>query len=61
MDLNIDALKAYDKDLKAKGFESILMLIGEKGGTITAEKDGLSVALMGGDGNGTLSVQIPKK
>ena len=60
-DLSIDALKAYDKDLKAKGFESVLMLIGDKGGTITAEKDGLSVALMGGDGNGSLSVQIPKK
>jgi len=61
VDLSVDALKAYDKGLKAKGFESVLMLIGEKGGTITAEKDGLSVALMGGDGNGSLSVQIPKK
>lgn len=61
LDIDVAAMKAYDKDLKAKGFESMLILMGEKGGSITAEKEGLSVALMGGEGNGSLSVQIPKK
>lgn len=60
-DLSADALKAYDKDLKAKGFETNFITIEDKGGTITAEKDNISVVLMGGEGNGSLSVQISKK
>lgn len=56
-----DAASAYHKELKARGFESQIITIGEKGGTVTAEKGNFSVAFMGGEGNGSLSVVVNKK
>jgi len=51
-------LEAYNKSLKSKGFETHIMMIDNKGGTITAEKGNLTVAFMGGEGKGSLSVNI---
>ncbi|HOW30357.1 MAG TPA: hypothetical protein PLP88_02220 [Bacteroidales bacterium] len=58
--LTPEQIKSYDKDLKSKGFESNLVLVGDKGGTVTATKGDISIALMGGDSNGSLSVRFPE-
>jgi hypothetical protein len=54
-------LDKYDAQLKEKGFETILMKMGDKGGSITAESDKYNVFLMGGEGTLSLSVSIKKQ
>ena len=46
--------------LKQNGFETTLFKIGDKGGSITAESKKFNVALMGGEGNVSVSVSIKK-
>jgi len=55
------ALEDYNKALKSNGFETHIMTIDNKGGTITAEKGNLTVAFMGGEGRGSLSVQLKEE
>jgi len=52
-------LDKYEAQLKEKGFETIIMKMGDKGGTITGESDKYNVFLMGGEGN--LSIGITGK
>ena len=54
-------LDKYDAQLKDKGFETILMKMGDKGGSITAENEKYNVFLMGGEGTLSLSVTIKKQ
>lgn len=54
-------LDKYDALLKEKGFETMLMKMGDKGGSITAESDKYNVFLMGGEGTLSLSVSIKKQ
>jgi hypothetical protein len=51
-------LDKYEAQLKEKGFETISMKMGDKGGTITAESDKFSVFLMGGEGNLSIGVTV---
>jgi len=51
-------LDKYEAQLKEKGFETMSMKMGEKGGTISAESDKFSVFLMGGEGNLTVGVTV---
>jgi hypothetical protein len=48
----------YEAQLKEKGFETMSMKMGDKGGTISAESDKFSVFLMGGEGNLTVGVTV---
>jgi hypothetical protein len=54
-------LDKYDALLKEKGFETVTMKMGEKGGSITAESQKYNVFLMGGEGNMSLAVSIKKQ
>lgn len=54
-------LDKYDAQLKEKGFETVLMKIGEKGGSIQAENEKYNVFLMGGEGNMSLAVSLKKQ
>lgn len=54
-------LDKYDAQLKEKGFETMLMKMGDKGGSITAESDKYNVFLMGGEGTLSLSVSVKKQ
>lgn len=54
-------LDKYEAQLKEKGFETIIMKMGDKGGTITAESDKYSVFLMGGEGNLSIGVTVKKQ
>ncbi len=49
----------YDALLKEKGFETVIMKMGDKGGSIQAENDKYNVFLMGGEE--TLSVGVSLK
>jgi hypothetical protein len=51
-------LDKYEVQLKEKGFETVSMKMGDKGGTISAESDKFSVFLMGGEGNLTVGVTV---
>lgn len=53
-------LEKYEDQLKQNGFETTLFKIGDKGGSITAESKKFNVALMGGEGNVSVSVSIKK-
>jgi len=57
-DVPYEALNAYGKELKAKGFETQITAVGEKGGAISAQKGLISVILMGGQGNASLSITV---
>jgi len=61
IELPESALVEYDKLLKNKGFETHFVNMGNKGGTIAAEKGDLIVSYMGGEGKGSLSVQKRKQ
>jgi hypothetical protein len=54
-------LDKYEAQLKEKGFETIIIKMGDKGGTITAESDKYSVFLMGGEGNLSIGVTVKKE
>jgi hypothetical protein len=54
-------LDKYEAQLKEKGFETIIMKMGDKGGTISAETDKYSVFLMGGEGNLSIGVTVKKE
>jgi len=54
-------LDKYDAQLKEKGFESVLMKMGDSGGSIQAENSKYNVFLMGGEGNLSLAVSIKKQ
>lgn len=54
-----DALKKYNDELKAAGFETVFMDMGGQGGSITCEKGDLSLFVMGG-GEGEAAVGIGK-
>jgi len=54
-------LDKYEAQLKEKGFETIIMKMGDKGGTISAETDKYSVFLMGGEGNLSIGVTGKKE
>lgn len=51
-------LDKYEALLKEKGFETIIMKMGDKGGTITAESDKYDVFLMGGEGNLSIGITV---
>ncbi len=53
-------LDKYEAQLKEKGFETIIIKMGDKGGTVTAESDKYSVFLMGGEGNLSIGVTVKK-
>jgi hypothetical protein len=54
-------LDKYDALLKEKGFETVTMKMGEKGGSITAENPKYNVFLMGGEGKMSLAVTVKKQ
>lgn len=55
-DVSADALKNYNDELKAAGFETIFMDMGGQGGSITCEKGDLSIFVMGGEGNAAVGI-----
>ena len=52
-----DAFDKYKKDLDKKGFEAFLANL-PNGGSISAEKNKIHVAAMGGEGNASVSIQV---
>jgi hypothetical protein len=54
-------LDKYDAQLKEKGFETVLMKMGEKGGSIQAESEKYNIFLMGGEGKISLAVSVKKQ
>lgn len=73
---NIDGIKAwnivfeevkdgfidkYDAKLKEKGFETVTMKMGEKGGSITGENEKYTIFMMGGEGNLSFAVSLKKR
>lgn len=54
-------LDKYEALLKEKGFETVSMNMGDKGGTISAESEKYSVFLMGGEGNLSIGVTVKKQ
>lgn len=59
-EVSAGALAAYEKDLKAKGFKTQLVSMGDNGGSLMAEKGKISVALLMGQGEASLSIGIEK-
>ncbi|MBN1340538.1 MAG: hypothetical protein JXA03_14510 [Bacteroidales bacterium] len=51
----------YDALLKEKGFTTNVFKTGGLGGSITAESEKYTIALMGNDGDAALSVEIKKQ
>lgn len=49
----------YDAKLKEKGFETVTMKMGDKGGSIQAESTKFAIFLMGGEGK--ISVAVTEK
>lgn len=54
-------LDKYEAQLKEKGFETVLMKMGDKGGSIQAENEKYNIFLMGGEGTLSLAVSIKKQ
>jgi hypothetical protein len=54
-------LDKYDALLKEKGFETVTMKMGDKGGSITAESPKYNIFLMGGEGKISLAVMLKKE
>jgi hypothetical protein len=54
-------LDKYDALLKEKGFETVIMKMGDKGGSITGESSKYNIFLMGGEGNLSLAITIKKQ
>lgn len=59
-DLQDGFLDKYEALLKQKGFETTIMKMGDKGGSVTGDSEKITVFLMGGDDNLSLSVTIKK-
>ncbi|MBN1820868.1 MAG: hypothetical protein JXR31_10190 [Prolixibacteraceae bacterium] len=64
--INFDDVKEgfvdkYDAQLKEKGFETVTMKMGEKGGSITGEHEKYTIFLMGNDGTISLSLGLKPK
>jgi hypothetical protein len=55
-----DATEKYGKELKGKGFKTQTVNMSGMGGTISAEKDNLVVAVMSAEQGATVSVQVKK-
>jgi len=53
-------LDKYEAQLKEKGFETVIMKMGDKGGSITGESEKYTVFLMGGEGNLSIGVTVKK-
>jgi hypothetical protein len=53
-----EALEKYKAQLKSEGFESQSMTMPGKGGTVTATLDNIVVALVAGEGEASLSIQL---
>jgi len=51
-------LEKYESQLKEKGFKTMIVKVGEKGGTISGENDKYTVFLMGGEGNVSVAVSV---
>jgi hypothetical protein len=60
-EVNEGFLEKYDAQLKEKGFETTIIKVGDKGGSIMAESDKYSVFLMGGEGTVSLAVTTKKQ
>ena len=60
-DVEAGFLDKYDALLKEKGFETVTMKMGDKGGSITAEAQKYNVFLMGGEGKMSLAVTVKKQ
>jgi hypothetical protein len=60
-DLEEGFLDKYDALLKEKGFETVTMKMGDKGGSIMAENPKYNLFLMGGEGKISLAVTIKKE
>jgi hypothetical protein len=60
-DVEAGFLDKYDALLKEKGFETVTMKMGDKGGSITAENPKYNVFLMGGEGKMSLAVTVKKE
>jgi hypothetical protein len=54
-------LDKYEAQLKEKGFETMIIKMGDKGGSITAETDKYAVFLMGGEGNLSIGISVKKE
>jgi hypothetical protein len=54
-------LDKYDAKLKEKGFETVIMKMGDKGGSITAESEKYGIFLMGGEGKISIGVTVKKQ
>jgi len=54
-----DFIDKYDADLKKKGFETVTMKMGNKGGSITADNGKYNIFLMGSEGS--LSIGVSPK
>lgn len=54
-------LDKYDAKLKEKGFETVTMKMGDKGGSIQAENNKFTVFLMGGEGKISIGVSEKKQ
>lgn len=54
-------LDKYDAKLKGKGFETVTMKMGDKGGSIQAENNKFTVFLMGGEGKISIGVSEKKQ
>ncbi len=53
-----NATEKYDSDLKGKGFKTQSVNMSGLGGTISAEKNNITIAAMVGDGEASISVQV---
>lgn len=57
-DVPADAIDEYNTLLKSEGFETQTLTYGDAGGSVTAEKDKVVIALMASEGSASLSVQV---
>lgn len=53
-----DAIDQYNKDLKGKGFKTQTVTMSGLGGTISAETEKMTIAVMIGEGEASVSVQV---
>ncbi len=56
--VSADAVDKYNKQLKEKGFKTQVVNMAGVGGTLTGTKEKITVAVMIGEGEGSLSVQV---
>ncbi|KAF0200487.1 MAG: hypothetical protein FD170_3452 [Bacteroidetes bacterium] len=56
-----DFIDKYDADLKKKGFKTVTMKMGDKGGSITADNGKYNVFLMGSEGSLSIGVSLKQE